>query len=78
MHGMEQSHHSKVSQVDYLASERAMDIRFLKTSVTGSAVVSRTLELPVLRSFLDEHHFGTIDCICLNKNQRLKLSKTVQ
>ena len=53
----------------YLATQRAMNKGFLKTSVTGSAVVSRALELPVLRSLLDEHHFGTVDSISLIKGQ---------
>lgn len=42
-----------------------MDIRFLETSITGSAIVTRPFELSVLRSLLDEHHFGTIYSICL-------------
>lgn len=42
-----------------------MDKGFLEASVTGSAVVSRPFELPVLRSLLDEHHFGAIDCVRL-------------
>jgi hypothetical protein len=42
-----------------------MDKGFLEASVTGSAVVSGPLELPVLRPLLDKHHFGTIDCIRL-------------
>lgn len=53
-----------------------MDIRFLKTSVTRSAIVSWTLELPILRSFLDEHHFGVIDCVWLkNNSSESKFSK---
>lgn len=50
----------------HLAPERAMDKGFLEASVTGSAIVSRPFELPVLRPLLDKHHFGTIDCIRLN------------
>lgn len=42
-----------------------MDKGFLEASVTGSAIVSRPFELPVLRPLLDKHHFGTIDCIRL-------------
>ena len=42
-----------------------MNKRFLKASITRSAVVSRPLELPVLRPLLDKHHFGTIDCVRL-------------
>lgn len=49
----------------YLASKRAMDKRFLEGSITWSAVISWSFELAVLRSFLDEHHFGTIDSIGL-------------
>ena len=52
----------------HLASKRAMNKRLLKTSITGGAVVSRTFELPVLRSLLDEHHLSTIDSISLTNN----------
>jgi hypothetical protein len=43
-----------------------MDIRFLKTSVTRSAIVASSFELSILWSLLDEHHFCTIYCISLN------------
>lgn len=43
-----------------LAAEGAMNIRFLKTPIAGSAEISRPFELAVLRSFLDEHNLGTV------------------
>lgn len=51
----------------YLASKGAMNIRFLKTSITRSAIISRAFKLSILRSLLDEHHFGTIYGIWLTK-----------
>ena len=51
----------------YLAAKRAVDIRFLEAPVTGSTIVSRPFKLPILRSFLDEHHFCAINSIGLNE-----------
>lgn len=51
-----------------------MDEGLLKTSITGSAIVSRPLELSVLRSLLDEHHFCTIYSICLFEKKKSKIS----
>ncbi|KAL0552698.1 hypothetical protein IC582_011819 [Cucumis melo] len=51
-----------------------MNIRFLKTSITRSAKISRPFKLSILRSLLDEHHFGTIYGIRL-RNLQTKPSK---
>lgn len=58
-----------------------MDIRFLETSIAGSAIVTRPFQLPVLRSLLDEHHFGTINRIWLQLHTDLlehKITKPIQ
>ena len=62
----------------HLASKRAVDKGFLEASITGSAVVSRSFKLPVLRSLLDEHHFCTIDDISLNVGTIYELLKIFQ
>lgn len=51
----------------YLAAKRAVDIRFLEASITGSTIVSRPFKLPILRSLLDEHHLGAINRIGLKQ-----------
>ena len=56
---------------NYLAGEGAEVEGLLEDPVTGQANVSRALERPGLRPWLQKHHFGTVDGVRLSRTTNI-------
>lgn len=65
--------------MDYLTAQRTVNVGFLEAPITGSANVSRSLKLPILRPLLQEHHLGAVDCIRLHNHssRRREFEETI-
>lgn len=68
-------HHGIQMGTWYLAGEGAEVEGLLKDSVTGQANVSRALERPGLRPWLQEYHFGTVYSIGLHTKKKILKKK---